>query len=245
MFTRRAVPIASALALFVAIACGATGCSSRLLQGSVERRLRNRLATLIGPAQRYTVSISGTDDADLVLGRIRRLEVAGQNVRIGGKFLLQRFELRLEHLRYGGARTDLISVRESDLLVEFTEASLNEYLTAHHSRSGVQARFESESVTLSSSIRFFGVPTPIQAMGRLEIEGAKRIVLRAERVEAPNARLAGPSKLLVERQLNPLVDMQELGVPVRLTDLQVLDGRIIIRGAADLPTPQSGRRQNR
>jgi hypothetical protein len=223
------------LAVAALLESGVAGCSSRLLQRTVEKRLRNRLTTLIGPAQRYTVSIDGTNDDDLVLGRIRRMEVAGHEVRIGGKFAIQRFELRLEHVRYTGGRADLISVRESDLLVEFTEASLNQYLAQYHPRSGIQARFSPAAVSIATSLRLFGVPTPILATGQLAIDGFKRIVFRAERVEAPNAPLLGPSKVLVERQINPLLDMDELRVPVRLTDLQVFDGRILIRGTADLP----------
>src|SRR5438045_9209898 len=48
---------ALALLLVVATAAG-SGCSTHVLQRPVERRLKRRLETLIGPAQHYSVRIS-------------------------------------------------------------------------------------------------------------------------------------------------------------------------------------------
>lgn len=225
-----------ALVVFAALVVGTTGCSTRLLQRTVERRLRNRLTTLIGPAERYTVNISGTDDSDLVLGRVRRLEVTGTGVLIGGELPLERFEMRLQHLRYTGASPDLVSVRESELSVELLQAALNAYLAEEQKDKDVRARFDADGrLVLDMTLKLFGVPTRLVATGRLELEGDKRIVFRADSVEAPNAPLLGVGKTLVERQFNPLVDMQALHVPVRLKSLAVVDGRILLHGEADLP----------
>jgi hypothetical protein len=236
---RRHAAAASAFLLLFALDVGTAGCSSRFLQRTVERRLRNRLTSLIGPAERYTVSISGTDDSDLVLGRVRRLEVSGVGVLIGGELPIERFEMRLEHLRYTGASPDLIGVRESDLRVELSQASLNKYLAEGRTGKDVQAQFVDGRLTLRMTLKLFGVPTPLVATGRLELEGEKRIVFRADTVEAPNAPLLGVGKTLVERQFNPLIDMEALHVPVRLKALSVVDGRILLRGEADLaPEPR-------
>jgi hypothetical protein len=235
----RRQPAALALLLLFALGVGTTGCSSRFLQRMVERRLRNRLTSLIGPADRYTVSITGTDDSDLVLGRVRRLEVSGEGVRIGGELPIERFEMRLEHLRYTGASPDLIGVGESDLRVELSQASLNDYLAEGRKENSVQARFVDGRLVLRMTLKLFGVPTPLVATGRLELEGEKRIVFRADTVEAPNAPLLGGGKMLVERQFNPLIDMEALHVPVRLKTLSVVDGHILLRGEADLaPEPR-------
>jgi LmeA-like phospholipid-binding len=227
-------PVALSLLLLSALGVATTGCSTRFLQRTVERRLRNRLTSLIGPADRYTVSISGTDDSDLVLGRVRRLQVSGVGVLIGGELPIERFEMRLEHLRYTGASPDLISVRESELQVDLLQSALNDYLAEGRKEKDVQARFVDGRLVLSMTLKLFGVPTRLVATGRLELEGDKRIVFRADTVEAPNAPLLGVGKTLVERQFNPLVDMDALHVPVRLKALSVVDGRILLRGEADL-----------
>src|SRR5207302_10298114 len=97
------------------------------------------------------------------------------------------------------------------------------------------ARCGDGTVTIDLILPLLGVPPPLRAPGQLAVADGKRVVFVAETVEAPRGPLLGPGKSLVERQLNPLIDMEEMGVPVRLTEVQVSKGHILIRGAADLP----------
>src|SRR5262249_36541573 len=46
-----------------------SGCGTTLVRQGVERRVRNRLASLLGPARKYSVRIRGSQDRQLVKGR--------------------------------------------------------------------------------------------------------------------------------------------------------------------------------
>src|SRR5579862_6957975 len=126
-----------AVALSLLLAAAVSGCSTHVLQRPVERRLQRRLVTLIGPAQHYSVRISRTDDDDLVLGRIGHLEVVGEGVRIGGRLPVERLEMRLDRVRYSGAPVELVSIGRGELVTEFAEAALNQYLARYHPREEI------------------------------------------------------------------------------------------------------------
>src|SRR5215207_6657989 len=88
-------PLVLSLALFLLTA----GCSTRFLNGRLEKRIASRLRSLIGPANHYHVSIHETRDAELVLGNIRRLRVDAENVLAGGELLLDRLQLEARGIR--------------------------------------------------------------------------------------------------------------------------------------------------
>src|SRR3954453_14999288 len=89
----------TALPLLVAFSLLA-GCSTRFVRGRAERRIAHKLDDLIGPAERYQVRVRGTKDAEIVAGRLRRIDVDGWNVHAGNQIDLESFHLELHELRY-------------------------------------------------------------------------------------------------------------------------------------------------
>jgi hypothetical protein len=214
----------------------ASGCSSsRLIRGNVEKRIAKRLRSLIGPADHYRVRILETRDAELVVGSIRRLEIEATNVIAGGQLRLDLLQLSAEGLRFRGGPDDLAAVRKSRVAVRISEASLNQYLERAQARHRARVLLRDGFVTLFGTLRVLAAEVPIEARGRLEIEAGERLLFRADQVVAPDLRLPGSGASLVERRLNPLVDLRRIDWPIRLVAVHVVSGSATLEGALTLP----------
>jgi hypothetical protein len=225
--------------LSLALLLSPAGCSTRIVRGRVEKRIAARLRTLIGPADDYRVRIYDTKDPELVVGSIRRLEVQGTNVQAGGRTRIRLDALRLwaRGIRFRGGPGEVVSVGDSHLEVDISEDALNDYLARQHRREGARVHLNDGTVTLFGMIRVLGVQAPVETTGRLEIAEGRQIVYRADHVSAPTLRLPGTGTEFVERQVNPLVDMERLDWPVRLETIQVGGGKVTLGGALALPNP--------
>lgn len=215
----------------------ATGCSTRFIRGRAESRITESLEDLIGPADRYRVKVRNTKDAEIVVGRLRRIEIDGWHVRAGEQIDLESVHLVLQNLRYHAPPDERISVGDSDLVIHLTEASLNDYLRRQHPDSPTVVHLNDGTVTLKGTFRFLGVPTPIETDGRLEVVEHSRVEFRADRVRLAIDPIPGFGKEYVEKRLNPLIDVVRLKLPLRLDSIQIQCGRMIVRGAAFLPPP--------
>jgi hypothetical protein len=211
------------------------GCSTTVVRKGVERRVERRLHSVLGPAERYRVRIKDTRDSELVLGKARRVEVEGDRIRAKGQFLVESLRLTLTNLRYEGGEPYFVSVERSDLQVEFTDQTLNEYLSAYHPRNEPHVTFHPDVVTVRMVYGFLGKRTPITATGRLVVEDGLRLVFDAEKVDTSLINTPGFGEKFVEERVNPLLDLSRIEFPARLESIQVLEGRIRAHGSATLP----------
>jgi len=217
------------------------GCSTRFIRGRAERRIVHRLEDLIGPAERYKVRIRGTTDAALVAGRIRWIDVDGSNVRAGHQIELESLHLELHNLHYHPAPEESVSVGESRLVIQLTQQALNDYLRRQHPDSPPEITLSGGRVTLQGSMSLLGVPTPLVTTGRLEIVGHTRLIYRAETVELSADPIPGVGPAYVESHLNPLLNVSHLNLPLRLDEVEVRPGRLVVRGSVYLPPPGRAR----
>lgn len=224
----------SLVALAAAVAA-LSGCSTTVVRKGVERRVEKRLTDLLGPAQSYRVRILDTRDAELVLGRARRVEISGKDIHAKGQFVLDSLKLTLVDLRYEGAEPYFVSVQRSDLEIQFSEQALNEYLQVHEARFKPHVEFLQDQVRVQMVYNFLGKPTPIKALGHFVIQEGRRLLFRADSADVAFLNTPGFGERFVEDRINPLLDLSRIEFPARLESIQVLRGRIIAQGSAAIP----------
>jgi hypothetical protein len=220
------------LAFAAALVAVVGGCSTTIVRSGVERRVEKRLATILGPAERYRVRILDTRDAELVRGRARRVEVRGRRIFLRSQFLIDTLSLTLDDLRYEGGDPDLVSVRRSDLQVEFTDEALNSYLHAYQARYDPKVRFDTDLVEVTVTYPFLGKPTPIHATGRFLIREGRQLLFKAEKADVAFINQPGFGERFVEDRVNPIVDLGRIDFPARLESIQLLPGRLRAYGTA-------------
>jgi hypothetical protein len=218
--------------LVVPLLCG---CSTRFVRGRAERRIQHKLVDLIGPAERYQVRVRGTKDAEIVAGRLRRIDVDGWNVRAANQIDLESFHLELNNLRYHAPPDESLSIGDSHLEIQITEPALNSYLRRQHPDNRPEITLDNGKVTLKGSLRLLGIDTPLVTAGWLEVVDQTRVNFRAESVRLSTEPIPGIGTEYVESHLNPLLNITRLNLPLRLDEIEVRPGRLIVRGSAHLP----------
>jgi hypothetical protein len=229
------------LGLLLLLALLTTGCSTRFVRGRAERRIADKLEDLIGPAEKYKVRVRGTKDAEIVVGRIRRVEIDGWNIQAGGQIELESLHAELRNLRYHAPPEERVSVGDSLLVVQLTQTALNDYLRRQQPDSQPEVVLNDGTVTLKGMFRWLGVPTPIETTGRLTIVDRVRLEFRAETVRVAADPMSGIGAEYIEKRLNPLLDVQRLNLPIRLDTITSESGRLVVRGTAHLPAPPRNR----
>jgi hypothetical protein len=210
------------------------GCSTSFVRRNVQKRVQSRLASWLGPAEQYRVRIQETRDAVLVLGRAKRVEIEGTRIMARGQFLIDSLRLTLTDLRYEAGEADFLSVRRSDLEIEFTEAALNDYLAVHLARYKPEIRFGADAVRVRLTYPFLGTPTTLRATGRLVIREGRQLLFTADEAEVPFVLPGDAERQFVESRINPLLDLKGIDFPARLETVQVMDGRLRAHGTAAL-----------
>lgn len=213
------------------------GCATHFLRRRAEHRIVRVLVDRIGPAEEYQVRIRGTSDAGLVAGHLHSIDVDGRNVWAGRQIELESLHLELRNLRYHPAPEESVSVGESRLVIQLTEKALNDYLRRQHPGNAPDITLDAGTVTLKGSLDLLGAPTPLVTTGRLEIVDHSRLVYRAETVDLSDDPIPGIGPAYVESHLNPLLNVSHLNLPLRLDDVEVQPGRLVVRGSAYLPPP--------
>ncbi len=200
--------------------------------------MERRLADLLGPAEKYQVRIRGSRDPDLVRGMARRVEVEGRRIYAQEQLRIERLTLLIEDLRYTGGEPYFISVGRTDLLVEITEAAVNEYLHTYQARYDPEVRFRPEQVEVRMTYKFLGAPTPLRALGRFVIQDGQRLNFVASEADVPFINADQPEfrRRFVEDRVNPLLDLRRIEFPARLRSVELLPGRLRARGTAELPS---------
>ncbi len=235
MMLRPISPLLIAIFACLALSSVLAGCRSAVVRRSVERRVERKLAGILGPAERYQVCIRGTQDAELVRGRAKRVEIEGRKILARGQLEVESLQLTLDDLRYEGGEPQLVSVKRSDLQLTFTQESINRYLRTYQARYDPEIALEAGRVHVKMVYPFLGVPTTIRAVGHFVIEDGRKLLFDADQADVSFISMPGFGEKFVEDRINPLLDMARIDFPARLESVELLAGRLKAHGSATLP----------
>lgn len=229
----------SLLLLAGAGALSTAGCRSAIVRRNVERKLRNRLADWLGPAQKYEVHIYETQDPDLVLGKARRVEITGRKIRANEGFQVDWFKLTLRGLTYEGEAPYFVAVEHSELELELTETAVNDYLRTYQARYDPELHFGPNELGVKMTYQFLGKPTRIGAVGRFIIKDGVQLHFDAREATISFLNQPGFGERFVEDRVNPLLDLARVKFPAKLESVEILEGRLRARGTATLPSQEA------
>ncbi|MGQ9525117.1 MAG: LmeA family phospholipid-binding protein [Armatimonadota bacterium] len=202
---------------------------------AVERGIARHAAKRFGPADRYEVRI-GSAGTNLRKGVIGGLVIEGYRVRTKPGLTVNWCRVELRDVRFEPRSRSITSVGDSSVVAEVLEQDANAYLSARQdSYSNIRVELIGDGeMAVVMEPRLVGVPVTVRLEGRPEVRGGSEIAFVPDAVRI--ARLNLPRRLLglVERRVNPILRVDELGVPVVLEDVRVEQGKIVAVGAADV-----------
>lgn len=216
----------------------AGGCNTGVAERNAEKRVRERLPQIIGPAESYEVQIRAGSDLSVVRGRLREVRIEGRRVRVGGQWPVDELLVVLERVRVNLEREALDEVGAARFQATIRPATLASYLEQDQENlRDVQVRLGHGRVTVTGRYLLLRVWTPFQVSGALELLDAHQLGFRPSRASA--AGIPVPERIIryLEERLNPVLDVSRALLPMELTAVLVRPDGVVVTGIPRLDDP--------
>lgn len=223
--------------LFVLGCLFALSACSRPINRAAERRIREALPDLLGPARRYQVHVSGAP-LDTTAGKLAAVIIDADDVQLPNGMLLDHLNLDLRKVDYDLDHRHLRRVASAAFRIDVGQATLDEYLagemprgeTVRHVRVSLRSL---DQVAISGERIALGVGVPFQLTGPLRIAGPTRIAFDPKGLALVGVPIPGLIVDFFKDYLVRAVDLSHLPFRVRLSAIHVDAGRLSLLGAAD------------
>jgi hypothetical protein len=217
--------------LFIALAAVTlSGCD---LSGRVETEIEAALPAALGPADRYDAEVEGLALRD---GSAETVRVVGERVARQDAPVIDRLDVELRGVTFDRSERRLTRVDGARATARLLPADLAAYLGTQRGIADADVRFEApDRATIGVRGEFEGLRVPVGAevRGRLAASDG-RVHLGVESVRAAGIGLGGPIARRVEQEINPVVDLTDEDLALRVTDVRVEDGALVVEATGDL-----------
>lgn len=221
--------ILSPLALATLAAVLLTGCD---LSGRVEAEIEAALPEALGPADSYDAQVEGLRVSD---GTAEVVSVVGRRVAREDAPVVDRLDIDLRGVSYDRRTRQLTRVESARGTARLLPADLAAYLGTQRGISDAQVTFaapDRATVRVRGEIEGLRLPLGAEIQGRL---GARdgRVHLTVESVRAAGIGLGGTLARAVERQINPVADLTDEDLPLRVEAVRVDGGALVLEATGD------------
>ncbi len=231
-FLPRAVLAASVVGASVA------GCAGYVDQ-RLEAALREALPRLVGPADRYDVSVRGADAAGSRVDEVRAVGIRVQRPRTP---VLARVDVALRDVAVDREARRVTSIGRAAVALHLSEQDMTDHLAAHRWVEAASVRFSGvDEITVGGRLGIPGLtalaPMPAEFRGRVVARGAQ-LLLRVDAITLGSQAAPALARRAVEHALNPIFDASEHAVPAQIDAVEVAAGELVIRASgSDLRPP--------
>jgi LmeA-like phospholipid-binding len=224
--------VPSALCLLIVLG----GCGKADPYSATERAIRKTLPEYIGPAAEYKVRISRSD-TNLLGGKIGWVEIQGRGVRAAETLTVDELEVRLDQVRFNRGDRSIRSVGASAITARISAASATRYVTQRGPQyAGTRFEFLGDEAVVHATPALLGIRVPVKVSGRPLLHGEQQIDFDTSHLSVSILPLPSPVLSLLERRINPILDLTALHLPLHLTGVHIEPGFAVITGTALLPT---------
>lgn len=234
------------LGLLLVLLLGAVGC----IRGIAEDSVRKSLRKIIGPAEKYEVTIEHTSDGRLMAGDIEDLTVVGHRVRTKDGLVIEKLTVKMHKLKVDTGQKRIKSVESATFDLDVQQEALSALARQRVrgvARPVVLLGTNTVSVVLPAKLLNASVDTTLRGM--LAVDASQRIMFIPDRLTI--GPLPVPLLLVTAAvgQINPLADLRALPVPAEVDSLTTFSGVLNVKGrlyvspgaSAATPNPPGGR----
>lgn len=212
---------------------GLAGCGGGLSATTIEREVVARAPELIGPADRYTAQVQGSET-----GRIALVQLVGTGVRPTPGLRLDALTLTLRGTQYQLTPFRVQSVEQALFDTRVSETALNDYLTQRARPSDVvrnpRVRLLAGGIRAQAGVLVGGTEVPVEAEGQLVSPDGVRVNVVLDRLVVSGVGVPPTVANIVAGAVNPLVDLSGLRFTPRITAIEAQAGAVHITGTADV-----------
>ncbi len=232
---RRSVRILSAFALLVS-AMAVCGCT-RTVNRTAERKIRDALPDLLGPARQYRAHVESAPGKTLA-GQLAAVTIDGDDVQLENGLLLDQLHLDLKGVEVDTKAGRVRGVQQVRFTATVSENSLNEYLAGEapegETIQKLHLTLNAGRVTLSAERVVLGLGVPFSFTGPLRVLPPRRIELDPARFVVVGLPFTGAPLQFLKRRFESSVDLSALPFPVTISSVTTARGKLTLSGTADV-----------
>ena len=234
--TDRKTAIGRALLLSGALVLIA-GCG-RVVNRTVERRIREALPRTFGPAKEYRVHVA-SPMARTLRGQLGSVTVDGDDVALPSGMVLEGLSLDLKDVDVDVKQRRLREIKESRFRIVIRDAAVDRFLASKSPRGALVRNAHvtfgaGNSLTIRADRTVRGETVPISAAGSLKIRDPQHVGVDLDKLSVVDAPVEGPELEIVRSKLDNAIDLSRLPIHISLTRIGTTDGTLVLEGTADL-----------
>lgn len=205
--------------------------SLKLAEGFLKQEIARRLGT----ARSYEVHID-PEGTDLAHGQVGRIHLTAEDVRTPEGMVIARLEASTEPMRLGPNMRPVDGAPPTVFTAYFDPMDLTRF--ARRNAGGqvrdLQVELARGKVVVRGRPEVLGLKVDTEVAGRPVLRRHWQIHFHASRVSVLGVRITELAADFLEKQVNPLIDLSDLKLPVRFKDLQVGRRYLTLEGSLDL-----------
>ena len=221
----------------ISAAAGLTlyGCGHPV-QETAAHKIADALPAALGPAAHYDVQVDG-DPFALTRGRARAVHIQGQDVQLAPDVTLDMLTLDARDISFDTGTRRLSHIGGAAFTASLGQGNLDRYLVQSKPLlpglvvtllpDAVQARVPVDVLKLHTMAVLSGSFRP-------NAEDSSRLDFVAQRAQVGDVPLPASLVNLAVNELNPVLDLSHLKVPLTVTDARVSKRHLVVSGTARL-----------
>ena len=220
------------------VALLATTACSTYLDARAEAALREALVRVVGPAESYDVRVSG---ASVDGSRIEHVRFVGRRIARADAPVLDRLELDLHGVVVDRAAKSLTAVAATRVELQLKGADLAVFLGRWLGEPRVTLA-PPDRIAVAGTPRIGGIA--LGGAGGAELQGrlignGTQLFLMMDRIRLGRGEAPALARVVVERAINPILDVAERPLPARLDAVEVGSDDTIRIAASGSRLPQA------
>ena len=213
-----------------------SGCGYVSPQHAAAKAIRDRLPSMIGPAQSYDVSVAG-DALALARGHASEVKIHGVGVQINPTLTLDDVFIDSHNLNFDRSTHKLTHADDTTATVSIGAQNLSNYLHARHPNwSSLQLTFTSQDMQAQLPLNILDQTAEVSVRGQFVPNPDNPSDLDLHVDSASVASVPVPISLVnyALKRVNPIVSLHSLRYPVQLQSAKVANGLLTIQGSIQL-----------
>lgn len=203
------------------------------LSGRVESEIEAALPAALGPAERYDAEVGGLDIGDASAETVR---VVGTRVAREDAPVVDRLDVVLRGVTFDRSERRLTEVESARATARLLGPDLAAYLVRQRGVADAEVTLaapDQATIRLQGEIEGLRIPVGAEIRGRLAVADG-RVRLDVASVRAAGIGLGGTIARRVGEQINPVVDLMDEDVALRVTDVRVEGGALVVEATGDV-----------
>jgi|SRR5579871_3984928 len=214
-----------------------TGCD-RAVNRTAERKIRDALPDILGPARLYRVHVDNAAERT-VQGRLAHVIIDGDDVRMSNGMMIDKLHLDLKGVDVDTANRRLRDIRSAQFTAVIGQASLDEFLAGESPEDEPLRNIRitlgtGNKVTLAAERITLGLGVPFQATGPLKLLDSQHILLDPDRLIVIGIPISGRPLRFLKQRFESALDLSTLPIPIHVTQVGTMPGQLAISGTAEV-----------